>query len=35
MIDVEYYRKENGECPFAEFMAGLRTGLREKLYLSI
>ena len=35
MIDVEYYRKENGECPFAEFMAGLRTGLREKLCLSI
>ena len=35
MIDVGYYRKENGECPIEKFLSGLKMGLREKLYLSI
>lgn len=31
MIDVEYYRKENGKCPFEEFVDALPERLQFKI----
>ena len=35
MIDVEYYRKENGECPFEEFVNGLPERLQLKMMAGV
>ena len=35
MIDVEYYRKENGECPFEEFVNGLTERLQLKMMAGV